>query len=49
VKGGQPARGSDEQGQEMNELIESDQEANAADIDENRSIIEGASSADEDD
>jgi hypothetical protein len=32
-------RGQDDQAQEMNELIESDEEVNAADIDENRPLV----------
>lgn len=51
--GGQPVRGQDDQAQEMNELIESDEEINGADIDENRPYVpEGEaldSSAEEDD
>jgi hypothetical protein len=31
----------------MNELVDSDEEVNAADIDENRPLAEGSSSADE--
>ena len=34
VKGGKPAQGLDDSVQEMNELIESDEEVNAADVDE---------------
>lgn len=33
----------------MNELVDSDQEVNAADIDENRPLFEGSSSGEEDD
>ncbi len=48
VISGQPVRGQDDQAQEMNELIESDEEVNAADIDENRPLVqEGSSSAEE--
>ena len=31
----------------MNELVDSDEEVNAADIDENRPLVEGSSSAEE--